>query len=87
LNREPYALKGARTVRGGEARSRFLLHCPSAAAFFPEIFNTDQGSQFTDAAFTGALAGACMFRGIVSTDFRDREQRFQTIVSNDFAGS
>lgn len=22
----------------------------------PEIFNTDQGSQFTDAAFTGALA-------------------------------
>ncbi|MET3299202.1 hypothetical protein ABIE86_000069 [Bradyrhizobium diazoefficiens] len=24
----------------------------------PEIFNTDQGSQFTSAAFTGALAGA-----------------------------
>ena len=23
----------------------------------PEIFNTDQGSQFTDAAFTGVLAG------------------------------
>ena len=23
---EPYALKGARTVRGGEARKRFLLH-------------------------------------------------------------
>ncbi|MFK4534956.1 transposase InsO family protein [Bradyrhizobium ottawaense] len=28
MNREPYALKGARTVRGGEARSRFLLHSP-----------------------------------------------------------
>jgi len=26
LNGEPYALKGARTVRGGEAQLRFLLH-------------------------------------------------------------
>lgn len=26
LNGEPYALKGARTVRGGEALMRFLLH-------------------------------------------------------------
>src|SRR5450631_480540 len=26
LNGEPYALKGARTVRGGEALTRFLLH-------------------------------------------------------------
>lgn len=32
LNREPYALKGARTVRGGEAQQRFLLHSPSLAA-------------------------------------------------------
>ncbi|WP_271610821.1 DDE-type integrase/transposase/recombinase [Bradyrhizobium sp. CCBAU 21360] len=24
----------------------------------PQIFNTDQGSQFTSAAFTGAFAGA-----------------------------
>src|ERR1019366_6836261 len=28
LNGEPYALKGARTVRGGEALMRFLLHSP-----------------------------------------------------------
>src|SRR5258705_10969898 len=35
----------------------------------PEIFNTDQGSQFTSAAFTGALAGA----GIkISMDGRGR---------------
>ncbi len=35
----------------------------------PEIFNTDQGSQFTSAAFTGALAGA----GIkISMDARGR---------------
>ncbi|UPT96031.1 DDE-type integrase/transposase/recombinase [Bradyrhizobium barranii subsp. apii] len=35
----------------------------------PEIFNTDQGSQFTGAAFTGALAGA----GIkISMDGRGR---------------
>src|SRR5215831_14704782 len=29
LNGEPYALKGARTVRGGEALMRFLLHSRS----------------------------------------------------------
>jgi len=35
----------------------------------PEIFNTDQGSQFTSATFTGALAGA----GIkISMDGRGR---------------
>ena len=35
----------------------------------PEIFNTDQGSQFTSAAFTGVLAGA----GIrISMDGRGR---------------
>ncbi|MBR1032846.1 transposase [Bradyrhizobium liaoningense] len=35
----------------------------------PEIFNTDQGSQFTSAAFTGALVGA----GIkISMDGRGR---------------
>jgi transposase InsO family protein len=35
----------------------------------PEIFNTDQGSQFTSAAFTGRLAGA----GIrISMDGRGR---------------
>jgi hypothetical protein len=31
LNGEPYALKGARTVRGGEAHLRFLLHSRFAA--------------------------------------------------------
>src|SRR5450759_5350668 len=32
LNGEPYALKGARTVRGGEALMRFLLHCQPVKA-------------------------------------------------------
>jgi putative transposase len=35
----------------------------------PEIFNTDQGSQFTSAAFTGALAQAGV---AISMDGRDR---------------
>ena len=39
----------------------------------PDIFNTDQGSQFTSTSFTGVLLKAgiaiCVFRGIVSTDF------------------
>ena len=35
----------------------------------PEIFNTDQGSQFTSAAFTGALAGAGV---AISMDGRGR---------------
>jgi len=97
LNGEPYALKGASTVRGGEAHLRFLLHFPwrvvlsisaplstgSAAgsimatvdhdgggllhrsgsgALFrygkPNIFNTDQGSQFTSVDFTTVLKKA-----------------------------
>jgi len=33
LNGEPYALKGARTVRGGEALMRFLLHFRWRSAF------------------------------------------------------
>src|SRR5450759_3166656 len=33
LNGEPYALKGARTVRGGEALMRFLLHSRWRTAF------------------------------------------------------
>src|SRR5262249_33089200 len=33
LNGEPYALKGARTVRGGEAPMRFLLHFQPGRAF------------------------------------------------------
>jgi hypothetical protein len=33
LNGEPYALKGARTVRGGEALTRFLLHFRWRSAF------------------------------------------------------
>ena len=41
----------------------------SRASVKPEIFNTDQGSQFTSAAFTGALAAA----GIaISMDGRGR---------------
>ncbi len=35
----------------------------------PEIFNTDQGSQFTSAAFTGALAAAGI---LISMDGRGR---------------
>src|ERR1039458_3824560 len=34
LNGEPYALKGARTVRGGEALLRFLLHSPWSGVSF-----------------------------------------------------
>jgi len=38
LNGEPYALKGARTVRGGEALMRFLLHSgrPKAGCAYGE---------------------------------------------------
>jgi len=41
LNREPYALKGASTVRGGEAHLRFLLHSelPPASAISPSILD------------------------------------------------
>ncbi|UPK16081.1 IS3 family transposase (plasmid) [Bradyrhizobium sp. 155] len=49
----------------------FCLAAEDALARYgrPEIFNTDQGSQFTGAAFTGALAGA----GIkISMDGRGR---------------
>lgn len=39
MNREPYALKGASTVRGGEAHLRFLLHSasPSASVIWPSF--------------------------------------------------
>ena len=45
---------------------RFLLHClcgearEEAMACYgrPDIFNTDQGSQFTSQAFTGVLRAA-----------------------------
>ncbi|MGI9489250.1 MAG: DDE-type integrase/transposase/recombinase [Geminicoccaceae bacterium] len=90
MNGEPYALKGARTVRGGEARKRFLLHSPLARGFLylvatmdwrlsntmeaafcvdaleealarhgePEIFSSDQDSQFTSFDFTQKLKAA-----------------------------
>jgi putative transposase len=45
---------GCRTSRSALMRSR--RRSPASAP--PEIFNTDQGSQFTSAAFTGMLADA-----------------------------
>ncbi|MBH5373156.1 transposase family protein [Bradyrhizobium sp. CNPSo 4016] len=62
--------------RPGACRTRWTHRsaCPRskrALARFgrPEIFNTDQGSQFTSAAFTGTLAAA----GVrISMDGRDR---------------
>ena len=40
--------------------TRFCVECLEEAIFFhgkPEIFNTDQGSQFTSEEFTGTLSG------------------------------
>jgi hypothetical protein len=48
LNGEPYALKGARTVRGGEALMRFLLHSRWRAA-----------SCISLSCSTGQPAGCC----------------------------
>ena len=43
--------------RGGRAHQE-RCSGPGASDYPPEIFNTDQGSQFTSAAFTGRLASA-----------------------------
>ncbi len=64
----------ARFWRGGcrtRWRSRSSARLEEARAKFgkPEIFNTDQGSQFTSAAFTGALAEAGV---AISMDGRGR---------------
>ena len=46
----------------------------------PEIFNTDQGSQFTGAAFTAVLAGNCgliaINLGIWGIEAEDLKRRF-----------
>ena len=67
--------RAARCWRGG-CRTRWTSRSASAAleealARFgrPEIFNTDQGSQFTSAAFTGTLAAAGV---AISMDGRGR---------------
>ena len=39
----------------------------------PEIFNTDQGSQFTSEAFTGVLLGKCIFVGIGVHFYRNKQ--------------
>ena len=41
MNSEPYALKGARTVRGGEAQQRFLLHCRPGEDIFCRVERSD----------------------------------------------
>ncbi len=96
MNGEPYALKGASTVRGGEARQALLTLLPMRRGFIylvaiidwysrhvlswrisntldsdfcidalndalsrygkPEIFNSDQGNQFTSDDFITVLA-------------------------------
>ena len=64
----------ARCLRGG-CRTRWTFRAPvgarGAPANFgkPEIFNSDQGSQFTSAAFTGTLAEAGV---TISMDGRGR---------------
>src|SRR5580693_6007395 len=64
----PYLLRGKEITRPNQVWAMDITSIPMEAAFCvetlqdalekhgkPEIFNTDQGSQFTGAAFTGVL--------------------------------
>ena len=50
----------------------------------PEIFNTDQGSQFTSAAFTGALAGA-KIKIFIERLWRSRSLKHEDIYLKGYA--
>jgi putative transposase len=73
LGRLPGGEAGQRQRRGAVPPDRRAVHRLALSRLAPhdgeEIFNTDQGSQFTSAAFTGALAEAGV---AISMDGRGR---------------